>query len=417
MKKRIVTALLALGMTASAGLSVPAYAEETELPALTSTEEYEDLTEASGENTEEPEEPDVDISKYLTITDDKYKELSVTVSEKQEVTDQDVDDEIFQEASDSGLGEQIKEGIVKDGDTVNIDYVGKKDGKEFDGGSADGASLTIGSGTFIDGFEEGLIGKKVGDTVDLDLTFPEDYGAEDLAGQAVVFTVTINYIEGDPELNDDLADKLSDGEYKTLEELRKSVREDLEQKSQEEYERELYSAIFGQLVTTYQIEEYPQDFIDYYVEVSMSQLKQQAEAESESLDDMLGAVYGTDTDSMKDYFKTYAESILQQRIILGAIAKKENITLSDDEFQSIVQGYADQYGISAEELLSYYNEEDIRESELENKVMEYLATVVKVTETDETEYDSLPELIVDTEAETESEGTSSGLAADGETES
>ena len=370
MKRKTIAALLAGLMAVSAPVSAFAGEEDTvpETQAAEVTEagtEAEESTEADMENTAPAEqEPDVDVAKYLTITDEKYKEIAVTVSPKQEVLDEDVDDEIRSEASDAGLGKQITDGKVKDGDTVNIDYVGKKDGEAFDGGTASGVDLEIGSGTYIDGFESGLVGVKIGDTVDLDLTFPEDYGAEDLAGQDVVFTVTVNYVQGEPELNDDLADKLTDGETRTIDELRKSVREDLEAQNEEDYNRELYSEIFSQLVEIYPISEYPQDFIDYYVSNNMSQLQQQAEAESESLDDMLKQAYGTDSDQMKDYFTTYAEQLLQQRIILGAIAKKENITLSDEDFQKIIKEYADQYGITVDDLLSYYNEKDIRESEL-----------------------------------------------------
>lgn len=425
MKRKTIAALLAGLMAVSAPVSAFAGEEDTvpETQAAEVTEagtEAEESTEADMENTAPAEqEPDVDVAKYLTITDEKYKEIAVTVSPKQEVLDEDVDDEIRSEASDAGLGKQITDGKVKDGDTVNIDYVGKKDGEAFDGGTASGVDLEIGSGTYIDGFESGLVGVKIGDTVDLDLTFPEDYGAEDLAGQDVVFTVTVNYVQGEPELNDDLADKLTDGETKTIDELRKSVREDLEAQNEEDYNRELYSEIFSQLVEIYPISEYPQDFIDYYVSNNMSQLQQQAEAESESLDDMLKQAYGTDSDQMKDYFTTYAEQLLQQRIILGAIAKKENITLSDEDFQKIIKDYADQYGITVDDLLSYYNEKDIRESELENKVMEYLKGVVSITEEEETEYDDVEELTIETESgtEAETEGESENTAAGtGETE-
>ncbi len=134
-------------------------------------------------------------------------------------------------------------------------------------------------------------------------------------------------------MNDDLADKLSGGEYKDIDEFKKSVREKLEQDNETSYNREVYSAIFQQLLKLYPVDKYPQEFIDYYVNMSMNQLQQQAEDESETLDDMLKTVYGTDADSMKDYFKTYAEQLLQQRIILGVIAQKENITLSDDDFR------------------------------------------------------------------------------------
>ena len=138
MKKRILSCLLAVSMTA-AWLPSAAMAAETEAGT-------ESMTEAETE-----QEPEFDVADYLTINDDKYKGIEVTVTKKAEVSDEDVEDEIRQEASDAGLSTQVKKGTVKDGDTVNIDYVGKKDGKAFDGGTASGADLTIGSHTFIDG--------------------------------------------------------------------------------------------------------------------------------------------------------------------------------------------------------------------------------------------------------------------------
>lgn len=118
-------------------------------------------------------------------------EAETDAVDETESTDTDSADEAAEPTLDTTEGRE-----VKDGDTVNIDYTGYKDGEAFDGGSTNGAGadLEIGSGTYIDGFESGLIGKKVGDTVDLDLTFPENYGAEDLAGADVTFTVTINGI-------------------------------------------------------------------------------------------------------------------------------------------------------------------------------------------------------------------------------
>ena len=228
-------------------------------------------------------------------------------------------------------------------------------------------------------------------------------------GGTFVIPLLSGHLGGANALALDLADKLSGGEYKDIDDFKKSVREKLEQDNETNYNREVYSAIFQQLLKLYPVDKYPQEFIDYYVNTSMNQLQQQAEDESETLDDMLKSVYNTDADSMKAYFKTYAEQLLQQRIILGVIAQKENITLSDDDFQSAVEGYAQQYGISVDDFLSYYSEKDIRESELENRVMEFLASKAKITETDETEIET-EELEVETEAGQTEAGTSSAEA-------
>lgn len=404
MKKRIVTVLLACSMMFSA-TPICSYASGTEASDqyTAETADVEDSTEG-GENLE-LKEPEVDIDKYLTITDEKYKDIAVTVTPQVPVTDADVEDQILSDASYADLYKKKTEGEVEEGDTVNIDYVGKKDGEAFDGGTASGQDLTIGSGSFIPGFEDGLIGKKVGETVDLVLTFPSDYGVEDLAGQDVVFTVTINFIKEDPEITDDLVDQLSDGEYKKADDYRAYVRQELEAQNETYYKQELYYNILIELISLYPIEDYPQDFIDYYVEKNMAQVREEAEAESESVETVLQA-YGTDEDQMKQYLAANAQQLLQQRIILGAIAKKENITLSDEDFRKILQEYADQYGASVEELLEVYSyqnisEADIRESELENKVMEYLSGIIHITEEEETEDEDIETLEIDTEAETD----------------
>ena len=404
MKKRIVTVLFACSMMFSA-TPICSYASGTEASDqyTAETADVEDSTEG-GENLE-LKEPEVDIDKYLTITDEKYKDIAVTVTPQVPVTDADVEDQILSDASYADLYKKKTEGEVEEGDTVNIDYVGKKDGEAFDGGTASGQDLTIGSGSFIPGFEDGLIGKKVGETVDLDLTFPSDYGVEDLAGQDVVFTVTINFIKEDPEITDDLVDQLSDGEYKKADDYRAYVRQELEAQNETYYKQELYYNILIELISLYPIEDYPQDFIDYYVEKNMAQVREEAEAESESVETVLQA-YGTDEDQMKQYLAANAQQLLQQRIILGAIAKKENITLSDEDFRKILQEYADQYGASVEELLEVYSyqnisEADIRESELENKVMEYLSGIIHITEQEETEDEDIETLEIDTEAETD----------------
>lgn len=141
----------------------------------------------------------------------------------------------------------------------------------------------------------------------------------------------------------------------------------------------------------------------------MATYQAQAEDETESLDDYLSSALGMTADNAKDYFTQTAEGLLQERIIIGAVAEKENITLSNEEFQKILEEHADEYGVGVDEFLAYYNqngysEEDVRMGELENKVLEYLAGVVKITEAEETEDDeAFIDWTEDTEAETETE--------------
>ena len=135
------------------------------------------------------------LSKYITLAD--YKGLKVDT--KSDEFKKYYDNMISSDVSSNNLYVKKTEGTVANGDTANIDYTGKKDGVAFDGGTAEGYDLKIGSNSFIDGFESGLIGKKIGDTVDLNLKFPENYNSAELAGKAVVFTVKINYVKTEEE--------------------------------------------------------------------------------------------------------------------------------------------------------------------------------------------------------------------------
>ena len=152
-----------------------------------------------------------------------YKGVEVDTS----VTQDDIDGAIMNLLSENTTVKKIKKGKVKEGDTVNIDFTGKMDGKEFEGGSAQGYSLEIGSNSFIKGFEEGLVGLSVGDSTSLDLTFPDPYpNNTDYAGKPVVFDVTINYINGDtvvPEYNDEFINTLTNGEYTSADDYTEKV--------------------------------------------------------------------------------------------------------------------------------------------------------------------------------------------------
>ena len=160
---------------------------------------------------------------YVTIT--KYKDVEIDKVDADAVSDNDVEAQINSVLQSKSTTTEVTDRAAQTGDTVTIDYEGKKDGVAFDGGTATDAQLTLGSGQFIDGFEDGVVGHNIGDTFDLDLTFPENYGNEDLAGQAVVFTVTLKGISQTdvPELTDEFVQSVSDTS-KTVEEYKKEIK-------------------------------------------------------------------------------------------------------------------------------------------------------------------------------------------------
>ena len=181
----------------------------------------------------------------------EYKGLSVEIVEVPEITDADVEAQIQFNLAANPEEEVVTDRGAEDGDTVNIDFKGYKDGVAFDGGEAAGYDLVLGSGSFIEGFEEGLIGVKAGDEKELNLTFPEDYMSADLAGADVVFEVTVNEVkvQKDAELNDEFVKRVSD-KSATVEEYRQEIREELEAIREMSIENYISNQIMAQLVET-----------------------------------------------------------------------------------------------------------------------------------------------------------------------
>ena len=392
---------------------------ETQVQVFETEEEPYDYDETETEAEAIPK-PLFDVSDYLVIKDDEYKNLTVQVPAAGKVTEEEINEEIensfyYLEDYDDLIIKKT-EGKVKTGDTVNIDYVGTKDGEEFDGGSSEGYDLEIGSGTFIDGFEDGLIGKEIGSEVDLNLTFPENYGVEDLNGADVVFHVTINYVTELPELTDDIAKELSGGEYDNVEDYVESVRSDLQANYDEEYQNNAYTQIMGKLAEVYPLDEFPEENVQYYIDTLMAQyIEPYASMYGMSVEDFIAAAYGglTEEEFREQELIPAAQSNLKQEIILTAIGEKEGITMTDEELDELLQGYADEYGMTVEELIAGTDREAVRSSELQRKVMEWLFENVNVEAVEETEAE---DAAVETEAETAAAETEAETVPETETE-
>lgn len=214
---------------------------------------------------------------YVELCDD-YGNVTVSVPAETEVTDEMVESTInYKLSSDASYQEVTDHDTVENGDTVNIDYTGTKDGKEFSGGSATDYDLTIGSGSFIDGFEDGLIGHKKGDVVTLNLTFPDDYSNSDLAGQAVVFKVTINKIEKlvTPELTDDWVAKQNITGVSTVDEFRTYTKDQMQSYYDDSHKSDIEEAIVKYLLENCtfiqdppaeMVQRYYDNMVEYYSE-------------------------------------------------------------------------------------------------------------------------------------------------------
>lgn len=373
--------------------------DETESEASTEeaaseegTEAQEEASEALSEEAEETteeelgERPEYNALDYVTVGE--YKGLTVTVDPVQ-VTDEDIDAEIEDRVASADMYNDQTDGTIQEGDTVNIDYEGKKDGVAFDGGTAQGYDLTIGSGTFIEGFEEGLIGVEVGDTVDLNLTFPENYGSEELAGQEVVFTVVVNSIKAMPEVTGELVDMLSEGEYSTVDGYRAYLKEELESQAAEYQESMIYQDLMMQLYNTCTINEYPQELVDYS-EASMK-LAYQSYAQQYGMEfaDFIELFFGMTEEEFYEAVSEMVTQNLQQELILVAVAQQEGITLSDEEFQSGCEEYAVKNGYeSADDLIAEYGEAILKIDLLMDKALGFVKDNAVIQETQETESES-----------------------------
>lgn len=303
--------------------------------------------ETTAQKTGEPETMEVkDLSNVDngTITLGEYKGIEVT-KEAVEVTSEEVDAAIQSELEAQTMYEKV-ERAAQNGDQVNIDYVGTRDGVAFDGGTAEGFDLLIGSGQFIDGFEEGLIGSKKGDKVSLNLTFPENYSQEDLAGQAVVFDVTVNAVKEKkvPALDDAFVQTFTD--FKTVDEYKEDMKQMLLTEKSAEADRKVENDLLKKVMDSSEIKA-NQEAIDANYDNSIANYTNQASAFGLDLGTFAG-FYGMTEDSFKEELKNQAESIVKQRLVFTAIAEKEGITVTDEDRERVAEdmGYE-----SAEKLI------------------------------------------------------------------
>ncbi len=364
--------------------------ESTEAVAAAGEESAEEADSEAESELVAPERPDYTASDYVTLG--QYKGLTVT-REPFEVTEEEIDAEIQDELRNSDALETVTEGVVQEGDIANIDYEGKRDGVAFDGGTAEGFDLTIGSHEFIDGFEDGLIGVAVGDTVDLPLTFPENYG-NDLAGADVVFTVTVNEIKRVPELTDEVAGTVTDGEYNDVASYRESVRAQLTATKEQDTETAVMADLMTQIANTCEITGYPQEMIDYNVALMEQYYRSIAQMYSMEFEDFLSTYLEMTPETFQSEAVLACQEMMQQELYLKAIAEAEGIELTDEEYTAGTERYAQQYGYeTAEELIAANDEKEIRVSLLLDKVYDFLMeNTTIIDEEPETETENMTEL-------------------------
>lgn len=266
----------------------------------------------------------------------EYKGLEYSKMDT-EATDAEIEERV--KSFLSNYPAKITDRAIKNGDTANIDYVGKKDGVAFDGGTANGFDLTIGSGSFIAGFEEGLIGKKPGETVDLNLTFPKDYHSEELKGAKVVFTVKINYIVGKAptELTDELVKANTD--FTTAAEYKADIKAKLEESKKNEAKANTTRELLEKVVTGSAIKSVPKVAEDKYYTQIMEYWKNIAAQYGMELKDLATNQFKLTEEEFEAEVKKQAELSARILVVVRAIAEAEKLEVSEDEYKEALKTY------------------------------------------------------------------------------
>ena len=358
--------------TGTAAAETTAAVDEAAASATVAAAESEGLSDAAAINA---------IFESLDLTEPEtlgtvkklgqYKDLDLVGDEAKQIGDEDVDNYLNSSILPA-YTEQV-DGPIQNGDTANIDYEGKKDGVAFDGGTARGYDLVIGSGNFIEGFEEGLIGKKKGETVDLNLTFPTEYHSEELAGQAVVFTVKINSITRPQELTDALAAQI-DSECKTVAELKAKIRDFLQEEEDLTAMQSLYYIAATKVIEDSEIEVDPKA-VEYtcntYLKNYAAQCQQYYGMDVGTVLSYMGGTYA----DIRGQYETISEEAVQQRLVLQEIAKNENLAVTDDDLTV----FAGVYGYTKDALLAAVGEEQANQLALEDKASQFIVSHSNVT--------------------------------------
>lgn len=306
-----------------------------------------------------------------------YKNLEISVEESKEVTDAEVDEKIERERNN--LAELVlKEDAAVEGDTVVIDFVGSVDGVEFDGGKGDNFSLELGSGQFIPGFEDQLVGKKAGETVKVNVTFPEDYQSADLAGKDATFVTTIHEVKAKevPELDDELAKDI-DEEVETLAELKDKYRKELEATKETAYNDAVEAAAIDLAVANAEIVELPEEMIHDEVQRAMQEFMGNMQRQGIS-SEMYFQLTGTTEEDLRKQYEADADKRVKTNLVIEAVAKAEGFEATDEEIEKEISDLATEYKMEAEQVRSLLSPDMLKHDIAMKKAVNVITDSAKV---------------------------------------
>lgn len=284
----------------------------------------------------------------------EYKGVKVE-KEELKVTDEKVNEEIERLRVGTAKLKEVEEGAAAElNDVTNIDFEGFIDGVAFDGGKAEGFDLTLGSKNFIDTFEDQIVGHKKDDEFDVNVTFPENYGAENLAGKPAVFKVKVNSIKRreETELNDDLAKELG---FDSMEDLKNKTKENITKREESRIENDFRNKVVEKVVEGTEVE-VPEGLIQKEIQYKVNEFAQQLQMQGMSLNQYF-EMTGQDLEKMRETLREPAKKSLKTQLILDEIAKAENIAASDEDVNAEVEKMAEMYGVDKDVIL-----EDVKKS-------------------------------------------------------
>jgi len=410
----VSAAILAMAMMAAA-CGKKAETKESEKASSSEVASESTLTEDSPEIKElealkVPAEPKLSEMGSITLPD--LKSITVTVEPAQTVNQEEVDD-VIQRALDANP--DVVDDISKEGDTVNIDYSGSIDGVKFDGGTAEKQDLKLGSGQFIPGFEDQLIGKKAGEEVTVKVTFPEAYGNEELAGKDAEFAVKIHEVKRPATLSDEWVKNYKETTANTIAEYREEVRKQLQTRKDFNYHSNIQELAIQQISEQAKIEpseklmEYAKA---YLLDASLSQMK----SYGLSVADIVNMSGKTVAEFKEDAYAR-AEDYAKQLFIMRKLADEQNIRATDALLDSLAEAESSLTGEETNrvKLIEQYGKELVEEAAIRNAVMEYVESKIKVTE-QEVPYETQMDIGKDAGNSTKETSASTTEAASTETE-
>ena len=357
-------------------------------------------TASATTETETKSEEELHDEESVTLGD--YKNLTFSAKEE-EVTDAQIETRLKELCAEYPV--TIEGRPAQEGDTANIDYSGTKDGEAFAGGTAEGYDLKLGSGTFIDGFEDGVIGMNVGDEKDLNLKFPDNYGSADLAGQEVVFHVKLNQLksEADSKVDDDLAKRYYNDDTATLDQLKEEVRAELQAEADSQFFNAAGSELLNEVINNSEVTADP-DAVDDMFNQLKNTYSSYASSYGLEFDQFLSMFLGTDEDGLRET----AENLVKQQIILNAIQAEEKLSATDEQKDKLA---VMNYFKNAAQMITTYGEDSANQIFDMGAVYYYLIDNSTYVEAPETEAETTEAENILEEKETAAEESESSSAA------